>query len=161
MQWLRYCSVVRCWSLCIDYVVLCGCCISCCILYFFFFLMIRRPPRSTRTDTLFPYTTLFRSRDRAAPRLAERRRVQPRKHGARHRSLWTQAAHRHPRRGKRRIGARRRRPGAAVGGATAALGPNLARHAPPRLGHQHVPDRGCQDEAEEIREEEGRVGQEG
>src|SRR3546814_16837011 len=31
--------------------------IVCC----FFFLMIRRPPRSTRTDTLFPYTTLFRS----------------------------------------------------------------------------------------------------
>src|SRR3546814_17435320 len=30
----------------------------CCL---FFFLMIRRPPRSTRTDTLFPYTTLFRS----------------------------------------------------------------------------------------------------
>src|SRR3546814_18840989 len=29
----------------------------CCV----FFLMIRRPPRSTRTDTLFPYTTLFRS----------------------------------------------------------------------------------------------------
>src|SRR3546814_18925329 len=27
----------------------------------FFFLMIRRPPRSTRTDTLFPHTTLFRS----------------------------------------------------------------------------------------------------
>src|SRR3546814_8464868 len=27
----------------------------------FFFVMIRRPPRSTRTDTLFPYTTLFRS----------------------------------------------------------------------------------------------------
>src|SRR3546814_10747363 len=27
----------------------------------FFFLSIRRPPRSTRTDTLFPYTTLFRS----------------------------------------------------------------------------------------------------
>src|SRR3546814_3921818 len=30
----------------------------CCVV---FFLMIRRPPRSTRTDTLFPYTTLFRS----------------------------------------------------------------------------------------------------
>src|SRR3546814_17403889 len=29
----------------------------------FFVLMIRRPPRSTRTDTLFPYTTLFRSRE--------------------------------------------------------------------------------------------------
>src|SRR3546814_1149486 len=32
----------------------------------FFFLMIRRPPRSTRTDTLFPYTTLFRSHARRA-----------------------------------------------------------------------------------------------
>src|SRR3546814_12204601 len=29
----------------------------------FFFLMIRRPPRSTRPDTLFPYTALFRSSD--------------------------------------------------------------------------------------------------
>src|SRR3546814_18293131 len=29
--------------------------------FLFFFLMIRRPPRSTRTDTLFPYTTRFRS----------------------------------------------------------------------------------------------------
>src|SRR3546814_6235924 len=51
----------------------------------FFFLMIRRPPRSTRTDTLFPYTTLFRSialsrlglerpqgRVRIRPRLVER-----------------------------------------------------------------------------------------
>src|SRR3546814_17728002 len=34
-----------------------------CLLFCFFFLMIRRPPRSTRTDTLFPYTTLFRSHD--------------------------------------------------------------------------------------------------
>src|SRR3546814_4109811 len=32
-----------------------------------FFLMLRRPPRSTRTDTLFPYTTLFRSADAPAP----------------------------------------------------------------------------------------------
>src|SRR3546814_20883982 len=39
----------------------------------FFFLMIRRPPRSTRTDTLFPYTTLFRSRPR--PRLAAPERL--------------------------------------------------------------------------------------
>src|SRR3546814_15848867 len=31
-----------------------------CFIYFFF-LMIRRPPRSTRTDTRLPYTTLFRS----------------------------------------------------------------------------------------------------
>src|SRR3546814_8680409 len=35
-------------------------CISCCCS---FFLMIRRPPRSTRTDPLFPYTTLFLSAD--------------------------------------------------------------------------------------------------
>src|SRR3546814_7044128 len=32
--------------------------------------MIRRPPRSTRTDTLFPYTTLFRSKDAAAVEVA-------------------------------------------------------------------------------------------
>src|SRR3546814_16563594 len=43
-----------------------GLCFFC---FLFFFLMIRRPPRSTRTDTLFPYTTLFRSRiERARPR---------------------------------------------------------------------------------------------
>src|SRR3546814_5687542 len=35
---------------------------------FLFFLMILRPPRSTRTDTLFPYTTLFRSGNFAAGR---------------------------------------------------------------------------------------------
>src|SRR3546814_17317261 len=33
----------------------------CSILWFIFFLMLRGPPRSTRTDTLFPYTTLFRA----------------------------------------------------------------------------------------------------
>src|SRR3546814_12617943 len=36
-------------------------------IFFFFVLMIRRPPRSTRTDTLFPYTTLFRSPTFSAP----------------------------------------------------------------------------------------------
>src|SRR3546814_8841756 len=67
------------------------------VLFLCFFLMIRRPPRSTRTDTLFPYTTLFRSqcfrlglsnraaRQRAAryiqrllwpPRLCDRRLIQ-------------------------------------------------------------------------------------
>src|SRR3546814_9952543 len=35
--------------------------------------MIRRPPRSTRTDTLFPYTTLFRSADVAQARRAQQR----------------------------------------------------------------------------------------
>src|SRR3546814_3670091 len=38
---------------------------------FLFFLMIRRPPRSTRTDTLFPYTTLFRSTHLAAAGLPD------------------------------------------------------------------------------------------
>src|SRR3546814_5643018 len=38
-----------------------------------FFLRIRRPPRSTRTDTLFPYTTLFRSPRRIHHRLRDRR----------------------------------------------------------------------------------------
>src|SRR3546814_18356859 len=44
-------------------------CFSC-----LFFLMIRRPPRSTRTDTLFPYTTLFRSRPAARLRFSQPRR---------------------------------------------------------------------------------------
>src|SRR3546814_11369267 len=44
----------------------------------FFFLMIRRPPRSTRTDTLFPYTTLFRS-DNAAHSFQTRPHLQPRR----------------------------------------------------------------------------------
>src|SRR3546814_6086730 len=55
---------------------------------FFFFLMMRRPPRSTRTDTLFPYTTLFRSdfeprRLEFHPRRCERRG----RSGARHPQL--------------------------------------------------------------------------
>src|SRR3546814_4916423 len=37
-----------------------------------FFLMIRRPPRSTRTDTLFPYTTLFRSPSRKTRKFSKR-----------------------------------------------------------------------------------------
>src|SRR3546814_1204142 len=43
---------------CLCLLILCRLLILHCL---FFFLMIRRPPRSTRTDTLFPYTTLFRS----------------------------------------------------------------------------------------------------
>src|SRR3546814_16650031 len=45
---------------------------------YFFFLMIRRPPRSTRPDTLFPYTTLFRSsRGAGATAGPQRDRVRP------------------------------------------------------------------------------------
>src|SRR3546814_7552406 len=48
------------------------CCDDCygLLVFYLFFLMIRRPPRSTRTDTLFPYTTLFRSYVRPYLRLA-------------------------------------------------------------------------------------------
>src|SRR3546814_5758345 len=56
---------------------------------YFFFLMIRRPPRSTRTDTLFPYTTLFRS-----PLSGHRpnRRLGLRCHGPT-RGRWNSASH--------------------------------------------------------------------
>src|SRR3546814_20547432 len=47
---------------------------TCMCFLLFFFLMIRRPPRSTRTDTLFPYTTLFRSYRRGGS-LGHRTRV--------------------------------------------------------------------------------------
>src|SRR3546814_20074697 len=46
-----------------SYLYLCGVYSFLFVVIIFFFLIIRRPPRSTRTDTLFPYTTLFRSRD--------------------------------------------------------------------------------------------------
>src|SRR3546814_11903848 len=55
------------------YYILCNIYFICRRYFCVFFLMIRRPPRSTRTDTLFPYTTLFRSpfvipcRDRPRP----------------------------------------------------------------------------------------------
>src|SRR3546814_8712050 len=88
--------------------------------------MIRRPPRSTRTDTLFPYTTLFRSlggdprRRRQAPRLA-RRRV--RRGGQRRR----QAVHQHGRQPRpavdppdRRGSSDRRSPPRPAGGPAAA-----------------------------------------
>src|SRR3546814_16540891 len=48
-------------QVCVEFIVLLMCVI-------FFFLMIRRPPRSTRTDTLFPYTTLFRTTAARLPR---------------------------------------------------------------------------------------------
>src|SRR3546814_20235538 len=42
---------------------------------FLFFLMLRRPPRSTLTDTLFPYTTLFRSFEVVDLRLGQRQAI--------------------------------------------------------------------------------------
>src|SRR3546814_19612927 len=64
--------------------------------------MMRRPPRATRTDTLFPYTTLFRSAGLALPLGAEHARVerQRKRHVAKHleqhfrRQLWIPGADR-------------------------------------------------------------------
>src|SRR3546814_955874 len=53
-------------------------------LILFFFLMIRRPPRSTRTDTLFPYTTLFRSGKENGRLQAPRRQLEEFGISARH-----------------------------------------------------------------------------
>src|SRR3546814_8523542 len=56
--------------------------------------MIRRPPRSTRTDTLFPYTTLCRSHgevDAAAP---DRQRAHDQAHDGRHGGAEHNARHR-------------------------------------------------------------------
>src|SRR3546814_2101443 len=52
---------------------------------YFVFLMIQRPPRSTRTDTRFPYTTLFRSTH--GPRLPARHRERP-SYGANMARIW-------------------------------------------------------------------------
>src|SRR3546814_226695 len=117
--------------------------------FYFFFLMIRRPPGSTRTDTLFPYTTLFRSA-RAVHRPALRSslpelqgRVRPRHHPfgelrpepdrrfqhrgqpAADRDLGGHAGHRY-----RRAGGRQ--PGVLQGGSLEGEVPadDRARHAP-------------------------------
>src|SRR3546814_18409877 len=102
-----------------------------------FFLMIRPPPRSTRTDTLFPYPTLFRFHPRAVrplprqgPPHRDRRarsappRAAPGQLGARQRRAaprWPPAAPALP-----------RRPGAAARAAGALTGP-LAAGAPSPL----------------------------
>src|SRR3546814_8913056 len=79
------------------------------VFLFFFFLMIRRPPRSTRTDTLFPYTTLFRS---ARPARRKRAGQQPRR-AARAGTLRSRCRRLHRRARCRTQTARRRRPARA------------------------------------------------
>src|SRR3546814_7735986 len=120
--------------------------------------MIRRPPRSTRTDTLFPYTTLFRSAarpprvvprplvpprpPRRVPRLPRRRRTGP----AHLLLAEVDRALRRPRpdggrpradprpheRGPARLRRQRRPPRSHPG--RAALGHRVALHRPPRRG---------------------------
>src|SRR3546814_14116741 len=106
----------------------------------FFFLMIRRPPRSTRTDTLFPYTTLFRS---AGDTLYRTGQCDDERIGCRHGG-----------------GARRRRDlqsdgeglrrGGARGRSLLRRRRSLARHGPPRVvardqwqRHPILPDGGA------------------
>src|SRR3546814_2078402 len=60
--------------------------------YGVFFLMIRRPPRSTRTDTLFPYTTLFRSLARHRSR-ARDQGLRGRPISSRFRAPWRSEEH--------------------------------------------------------------------
>src|SRR3546814_8385491 len=72
--------------------------------------MIRRPPRSTRTDTLFPYTTLFRSprSDRIRPRRLLARRADERARGRCGNEAAAADPRRHGPRGPRRLAAARR-----------------------------------------------------
>src|SRR3546814_20927397 len=96
------------------------------VLYLLFFLMIRRPPRSTRTDTLFPYTTLFRSR---------RSRRSPTE--GRSRGGWRQHGSRSPPEAPGRPSDSRRAPAPARSAATRPP----PRHAPPRRPPRHRPHR--------------------
>src|SRR3546814_18360072 len=68
--------------------------LRCFFVFFVFFLIIRRPPRSTRTDTLFPYTTLFRSWRHRSSCPPSRGRPTPRQYpsspvGGLHGRLWS------------------------------------------------------------------------
>src|SRR3546814_9287643 len=93
---------------------------------YFFFLMIRPPPRSTRTDTLFPYTTLFRS--------AGRRRHRTQDPGRR-------SGRGDPQPGRGRLPAHRRRLRRAVDVRHAGAGGDRARQHAPGFGHPGAADR--------------------
>src|SRR3546814_13472749 len=90
------------------------------LLIIFFFLMIRRPPRSTRTDTLFPYTTLFRSTAAISPSASPRALA---------------LAERNPMKRKRSVGSPD-----SVSAAMAALGPGRdeRRSSVGEIGRAHV-----------------------
>src|SRR3546814_5206403 len=105
----------------------------------FFFLMIRRPPRSTRTDTLFPYTTLFRSvlgdagaedEEALRPRLGDGEVADDLAGGIQHRREHQAAFSRHA------IGQQVRQPALGAGSRHFVLGEDgRLRHAD-RLAHR-------------------------
>src|SRR3546814_11971816 len=98
-------------------------CVVVCV-FFILFLMIRRPPRSTRTDTLFPYTTLFRSPERQRPQVLRPAGPPPSLRAA------------PPARGDRAPYHPRQAP--AVQRLCRTLAPHPARRALPRPGSQEV-----------------------
>src|SRR3546814_1575484 len=112
----------------------------------FFFLMIRRPPRSTRTDTLFPYTTLFRSHRhggggrvgelRRRDRVAARERRQGRRLGRRALHQDAGRLDRGQPRGVERGHRRGLRPPSAFGG----LAPPLWERLQPRAFPTRLPN---------------------
>src|SRR3546814_10963804 len=110
--------------------------------------MIRRPPRSTRTDTLFPYTTLFRSAGRPVGK--QRHRAAPRERTAKLVRLIVDLA---------------LRLALDIDGAVLVGEPADERGGPDlRLRHEGRPPRAAEREdiepAHMIRSEERRVGQE-
>src|SRR3546814_20669876 len=110
--------------------------------FILFFLMIRRPPRSTRTDTLFPYTTLFRSYHGAVaadPRTAapcSPRAARPRLSGGRtcEACAVVGGSAQPGALPRRRVDRGRGAPQAVGGGACAAVGRAASRSAVRRCG---------------------------
>src|SRR3546814_7893336 len=87
----------RCCYLCLYVCLFCVLIIFVCYVIVLFFLRIRRPPRSTRTDTLFPYTTLFRSPAQVAQRYSGAQRpesIVPQSRRALVQRRWHAACHR-------------------------------------------------------------------
>src|SRR3546814_5295037 len=91
--------------------------------------MIRRPPRSRRTDTLFPYTTLFRSRMLPGDRGAQQGEGRPRQHVAAVRSLVAEDAVVEQGVGPAVMNTKQRRPTSAI--------PGPVRLAEPDVRGQH------------------------
>src|SRR3546814_12512048 len=101
--------------------------------------MIRRPPRSTRTDTLFPYTTLFRSKDRGgdAAHAEFRSQVAERDQGS---SVFHGSApwHGHPRLATREYRGNGQEAGAGTAGLIHLWQRSAHNHG--TFGHSKAPD---------------------
>src|SRR3546814_2774188 len=113
--------------------------------------MIRRPPRSTRTDTLFPYTTLFRSDEQTVDVAQPQARIRDRKHGRLGRKLQRSVAGRFAYSISRK--ARDRGRSAWKGAAhQSLLKPDRTRESASRLPAPRAPSPSCR--SERLRSEE-------